>query len=356
MKASYIYIVVFVIGCFVVSCQSEKTYQDECRFAWTDFETKELKGHELVFDEDVMSPYHLILKDSFLLTLNQGTEKLCHVFNLNSKKKIIEKIMVGQGPEDMIHPFFVDIESGDSFQIYEPMNSNVYTYSLDSFLQGNKTESSRKIKLSESPFWGELSLLDDKMVGSSYRPDAPCYVFGSDGKKQPLGFGEYPKGVENYTNMEVLGAYRSIVATNKKNRVAVCHMFTDLIDFYDENGTLLKRMHGPEHFYTPFIEFRDGNMVGSRPDGNYYRDAFYSPLCVGEYLFVLYNGKFVDKPNYDLLATNILVFDWDGNPVCRYKLDKGVSRIAVDVERAKIYGISDNPEYHIVEFDYKQLK
>ena len=33
-------------------------------------------------------------------------------------------------------------------------------------------------------------------------------------------------------------------------------------------------------------------------------------------------------------------------------LDQGVSSIAVDNQKRKIYGISDDPEYHIVVFDY----
>ena len=69
-------------------------------------------------------------------------------------------------------------------------------------------------------------------------------------------------------------------------------------------------------------------------------------------MFVLFNGKFVNKPGYNLLAKDILVFDWEGNPVRRYSLDKGIMRITVDSHNRKIYGISDSPEYHIVEFDY----
>lgn len=61
-----------------------------------------------------------------------------------------------------------------------------------------------------------------------------------------------------------------------------------------------------------------------------------SPFGTEKNLFVLFNGKFVNKPGHDLLAKDILVFDWNGNPVCRYNLDMGVSRIAVDEDKRKI--------------------
>ena len=46
-------------------------------------------------------------------------------------------------------------------------------------------------------------------------------------------------------------------------------------------------------FFTRFTEFNDGVQIGSRPNPDYYRDAFYSPVGVGDELWVLYNGKFV---------------------------------------------------------------
>lgn len=337
------------LGILMVACAENVTYEGETRIEWNDFEKVELTGNVLFFDEDIMNPYHLAVRDSFLLTLNQKTEKICHVFNLNTKKKIGERIMMGQGPNDMIHPFFIERE--DSLMFYAPMSSSVFTFSLDEFVWDVKARPSSKKKLEESYFFGELSLLDGNWVGVSGRPDAPCYVFDSKGTKiQALG--EYPIGPENYSDLEKVSAYSGILATNKKDRIALCCMFTDLIDFYDGYGNLVKRIHGPEHYYTPFIEFNDGTIMGSQPDGKYYRDAFYSPYGTEKYLFVLFNGKFVNKPGHDLLAKDILVFDWEGTPIYRYALDKGVSRIAVDSWNRKIYGISNRPEYHIVEFNY----
>ena len=83
-----------------------------------------------------------------------------------------------------------------------------------------------------------------------------------------------------------------------------------------------------------------------------YRDAFYSPVNVGNSLFVLYNGKMVTEPNYNILCKELFVIGWDGSLECHYTLDQGVSSIAVDNQKRKIYGISDDPEYHIVVFDY----
>ena len=118
------------------------------------------------------------------------------------------------------------------------------------------------------------------------------------------------------------------------------------------NGTLEKQLRGPDHFASVFKEFRDGDIIGSKASPQTYRDAFYSPVNVGNSLFVLYNGKMVTEPNYNILCKELFVIGWDGSRDCHYTLDQGVSSIAVDNQKRNIYGISDDPEYHIVVFDY----
>lgn len=336
---------------FLGGCTGIATYQNETIINWDDFEEVVLSGKDIVFDEDIMKPYHLIVRDSILITANTNTSNICHLFNLNTYMKIGEKIAIGQGPNEMIHPFFINAD--DSLRLFDPMKSIIYIYSYDDFINSDNVSPSSQIQLNHIPYFGELSKLNDNLIGFSYEADAPCYVFDKTGKKLSKAFGDYPTGImRQYSDLEIVNAYRSIVTTNGIDRVILGHMFTDLIDFYDGEGNLLKRLYGPDHFHTEFIEYKEGERIGSLPDGDYYRDAFYSPLCSDNKLYVLYNGKFVTEPNYNLLAEDILVFDLEGNPLYRYRLDKGVSRIAIDSINRKIYGISSNPDYHIVEFSY----
>lgn len=338
-------------GILFVSCgdKAASVYQNETRIEWEDFESQELTGREIEFDEPVMQPNQLIVMDTLLITINRKTEKLIHSFNLNTKKKIGEQITMGEGPDEMISPSF--ISGQDSVRLYDMVTSTVCTYGIGEFVSAPSLVPSQRYKLSEADFFSELVILKDKLAGVSYRPDAPCYMFNAAGQKMGV-VGSYPEGPAVYTDMERVDAYRAIPASNGTDRFAVCHFFTDLIDIYSDSGKLVKRLYGPEHFFTRFTEFNDGVRMGSRPNPDYYRDAFYSPVGVGDELWVLYNGKFVNKPGYNLLAKDILVFSWEGTPLRHYILSGGVSRIAVDSHKRRIYGISSDPEYHIVEFSY----
>ena len=60
--------------------------------------SQELTGCEIAFDEPVMQPNQLVVMDTLLITINRKTEKLLHLFNLNTKKKIGEQMTMGEGP------------------------------------------------------------------------------------------------------------------------------------------------------------------------------------------------------------------------------------------------------------------
>lgn len=342
---------VLCIPILFVSCKKNKeVYQQQSFFDRNDFVTKELIGEPIDFDEPLMKPKQLIVYDTLLITCNQNTEKHFHLFNLKNKKKIGERITMGQGPEEMLRPTFIN--SQDSIRLYDMMNSTVYSYSIYDFVHSPEPIPISRYKLNESFLFSELGELSDgQLIGVSNKPDAPCYLFNKAGDKIK-NIGDYPINSETYTDVERADAYRAILTSNGKDKIAICHFFTDLIDIYDKNGQLEKRLFGPDHFYTRFTEFHDGNRIGSKPDPNAYRDAFYSPVSVKDDFYVLYNGKIVNKPDYNLLAEDIFVFGWDGKPKIHYKLDKGVLRIAVDTQKHKIYGISNQPEYHIIEFSF----
>ena len=333
-----------------ISCNQENKYQDAISIDRTDFKTTQsLTGLVVEFDSMILKPRQLQLYDSLLITYNSGADKLFHIFNLKTKKKIGECISMGQGPTEMLQPFFVP--SKDSVVIFDMATSILSKYSIAEFISNQEPIASERIKLTEQLFSG-VSFLGKDMIGSMYRPEYPLYIFNSNGETIKE-FGAYPVSDITYTDIEIIDAYRSVITTNLTDRVAVCHYFTDLIDIYNKEGALEKRIHGPEHIFPHFKEYVDGNIVSSKAVKGTYRDAFYSPVSVGEDFFVLYNGKSVEEKGYNLLAKEIFVFGWDGKPKQRILLDKGVFRIAVDQSNKKIYGISDDPEYHIVEFSYK---
>lgn len=328
----------------------QKQEEKQVSFKRSDFKIKKtLSGKTVEFDSLILRPSQIQLFDSFLVTCNQGAEKQFHIFNLNTAHKIGECIPMGQGPKEMMTPCFVN--RNDSVVIFDMMTSSIYTYSIQEFTSGDEPEYSSRITLDTKPLWSNIRYLDNKFIGISYQETSPGFLFDQSGKKI-MDFGVYPTTEHEYTAAELINAFRADLTTNGTNMIAITHYFTDLICIYDADGSLKKQLKGPDNFASIFKEFRDGDIIGSKATTQTYRDAFYSPISVGNSIFVLYNGKMVTEPNYNLLCKEIFVIGWDGSLESHYTLDQGVSSIAVDKQKRKIYGISDDPEYHIVVFNY----
>lgn len=350
MKKSIILFSVFVMLAWVACDSSQKPNGKEVSFERGDFKVqKRLSGKTIEFDSIILRPSQIQLYDSFLVTCNIGAEKQFHIFNLHTKHKVGECISMGQGPKEMMTPCFVN--RNDSVVLFDMMTSTIFTYSIREFTEAKDPEYTHRLSLETQPLWSDIRCLDKSFIGVSYDAVAPCFLFDQSGKKI-MDFGVYPESGQSYTPAEIINAYRASLTTNQKDKVAVTHYFTDVICLYNADGTLEKLLQGPDHFASVFKEFQDGDIIGSQATPQTYRDAFYSPVCVDDHLFVLYNGKMLEEEGYNLLCKELFVFGWDGTPECHYTLDQGVSYITVDSQSRKIYGVSDDPEYHIVEFEY----
>ncbi len=146
--------------------------------------------------------------------------------------------------------------------------------------------------------------------------------------------------------------YSFAFTTNQQDRLAVCYNWTDLIDIYDKEGHSLNRIHGPRYFASHFEEFNDGKVISSSRVKGKTRDAYFSPVNVGDEFWVLFSGKSESEDGYNILAEQIFVFGWDGTPRRILNLDKGVFAFTVNEKMKKIYGISDSPDFHILSFSY----
>lgn len=348
MKKNTLFLLLGV--CILFSCSQKDRYMDAQVFGFDDFKTEiKLKGKPLEFDDFIMNPSSLQVYDSILVTLEYGGEKLCNVYNLKTKKKIGDRLIRGQGPDEMLMPLFID-NDGLSVQIIDMATSIIYQYDLMDFIENEYPKPISKAKLEENINSG-MQMLGNNIIGYPYFKKHQLYMFDMSGKKMNE-FADFPKSTIDYTDMEKTDAYYMGFASNVKDRIAICYYMTDLIDIYDSTGRLLKRMHGPEQFFSYFEEIRDKGGVTSRSVRGKNRDSYFSPKNAGDKLLVLYNGGYVDEKEHSSFCRRLFSFSWDGTPQNIYILDDPIFTFCVDKKRNKIYGVSNYPENHIVEYTY----
>lgn len=340
-----------MLGILMASCsQEKKIYADAVFVDYKDFKgVQDLKAEVLDLDDMPLAPIQLNMCDTILMAMNSRAAKMVHVMDLKSKKKISEHISIGQGPNEMLIPRFVENDGG-GVQVSDLQTSIVMKYDLPDLLKEEEPVATERIQLGKRAF-GEVRLLCDDYISPSRNPSFLFYKFNEKGEVID-SIGNYPEFGWEVTDMEKIDMFAFSFATNFKDRIAVCYNWTDLIDIYDEKGNLHKRIHGPKHFISKFKEVNDGKVVSSMSVKGESRDAFFSPVNVNDEFWVLFSGKSETEENYSILANQIFVYGWDGTPKKIFNLDQGVFSISVDKKNRKIYGISDNPEFHILVFSY----
>ena len=335
---------------FLFSCNSKQAhYLDTHLFTLNDFRSSEqLEGKILKLDDLVMRPTDILTIDSLLITIEYGGDKLFHIYNLKTQNQINKCIVIGQGPNDMLQPEFMQCD--ESFiKIVDLATSTIYKYSTLDFISNPEPKYIHRTKLEKQIFL-TAQQSEDNILGYSYGIEERLYKFDLTGKLTD-SFINYPTSSIEYSDMEKMDAFYMKFITNGSDKIVLCHYMTDLIEIYDINGVLQKRMHGPEQFLAHFKQIQDGPM-GASPIKGMNRDAFMCPRNAGNEFFVLYNGRYIDDPNHTTSCNRLFSFSWDGTPQRIYNLNDPIFSFTVDTKNKKIYGISETPEFHIVEYSY----
>jgi len=342
MRKYIVYISLLIIH---ISCNTSK-YENVETVEWSDFKiVKNITAKELNF-ENSLRPTDILVKDSILITIELQSDKIFQVYNLNSMERINECINIGQGPNDMLIPQFMEMR-GDELNVLDLATYSVYTFDFNDFIINPVTEPIRKIKL-EAPIFVTAQFLGNNIVGKSFNPEYQLTLFGIKGEKIK-DFATYPSSSMNYTDAERIEASYMKLVTNDLGKIAIFYYMTDLLEIYGSDQQLLKRVHGPDHFYSEFKEKEHG--IAS-PKRDVSRDAFVCPRNAGNNLFVLYNGKFIHDPDHTSACSKLLSFSWEGVPDVFYNLNDPLISFDIDQKNKKIFGISDTPDFHIVEYSY----
>ena len=135
-------------GMLLLSCSYEKkVFSDSKLVDYDDFkEVQYLKAEESGLDSMLLAPIQLQVYDTVLAVMNSRADKMVHLFGLNSKKKIAEHVSVGQGPNDMLVPRFVE-NPASIVQLSDIMTSDVVKYDLCDFLKQEEPVCTERLSL-----------------------------------------------------------------------------------------------------------------------------------------------------------------------------------------------------------------
>jgi hypothetical protein len=336
----------------VISCEFDQQYQNTEKFSMNDFKRKiDLSGIELIDESMLYKPMRLyLIDDSILVMLNIHSENHFLRYNLHRKEIIGDCIPFGSGPGEMIAPKYLQ-QTDTLVWIFDSGKRSMIAYSTHDFCVESSPNPVFVIKF-EEPLDAAAIGKNEQVISTvlSSIPERLCFF---DKKGQLLeAKGALPVYSQHFTVVESIESFLCNIAVNPTTgSICLPYKRTDLIEFYDSNGLLLKRKHGPDHFFPVLTQINRDNMTGIRSIEGKTRDGYFSPFATKNELYVLYSGKYFNKEKTHLYLNNqIFTFDWGGNAQNIYLLDIPIFDFVVDEKQNKIYGITDDPEFRIIEF------
>lgn len=340
MKIKLIILVVCTL--LFIQCSNDKNPRIDNSIGYSFEKQEDLSFEEIDYPELLGVTMQLLKQDSLLFLNDFHGDSLVHVYNLNTNQISRKLILAGNAPNELISPLELQLVDHNLWILCRPLHLlNHIPYSSITV---------KPILLKDGLIKAEadcfIPLGDTQMVFSGFW-DKRYACMDLINRNDIKEFGDYPDFWEEEKNIPVAAKamfHQSRFAVNtNKHLFASCSYFVLEIYDYDPMGKNLPELKFRKQLGKYEYDFKVGGRVsatmrtGADP-------ASVDIVNGGDFLYVL------TQDDKNRRCRNIMVLDWDGNPVKLLKTGKRVTCFTID-EKARIgYCIIQDPEDKLVSF------
>ena len=293
--------------------------------------------------KEMLNVRNFFVQDSFLVVNNSRKDSLFMVFDLSTFKCLHSWGRRGHGPNE--HGLFTHTVklSDDSFQIADFSRYRIDTYALPKFnlVSENKIVNERKERalrhipqklLTDGHYYYYDNFIKHELFLSKWQ--------NGETPEEIYDFGKYKKTYKSSS------FYWGCLGLNKEhNRIVYAYKYLRRFDLLDLDGNYIKTVKINPY---PTIHERGKNLDREKSTMCYMavrasKDSFY----------IYYLGYTVDEleDKGRKIATYIEEFDWNGNPVNRYKLNRVISDFEIiknDEEKLSFIAIDEENDAPLI--------
>ncbi len=317
----------------------------------------ELKGKSRPINEVfLIKGTELLLKGGYLLQKNQpdydSRFRALNVFRLPDLKLVASFGRRGQGPGEFLYPSLVSTDDPDIL-CYMFENTLKMLYSLD-----------RNLRLREVPIeqhhWQGTGMMETQM--HVFNPQDIVYLTTYYEKSR--GIHRLRLDGENMVDCQLIdlafsarqGNYSymtgTLAASGRKQRVVYAYKYYKRILFMDLAGEERRTVY----FRVP--EPAAGVSAAERFDKNNEVVHYWKKAEGDDFVYFSYSGRtpihVFNENKIDKGYIYIEQFDWNGNPVRKFRLDHW-GHFCIDEKNDKLYLISSTEDEPFVEYDLPPL-
>lgn len=297
-------------------------------------------------DPVILSPFSVCITNDKLVIFENKKDTLFDIFDLNTCQYLYSDGIRGSGPDEFLTVaprFFEPTEKG--FKVLFAETNEIKEYAVTSneilFLEKNK------LKMERYGLNGVMNLGDNKYVMWGDFNASEEYEILDNNQGESVLTGEYP----NWTNLDFKENMQKYMTYLKNgvvhpDGIAFVSFYFNFkrARFYTGKGILQKDiLLNVEPLEETFTDNTKEQIV-------YY---YSSPVADENCIYVLCANK--NRNEYFDKFPELQVWNWEGDILGIYKLDRNLSMIALDKKQNKIYGVDSYVEDEIYEYDISKF-
>lgn len=290
----------------------------------------------------LLHPGGMFISDNYLIVCDLEKDTIFSFFELPSCRFVEGKGLKGRGPNELLNVNPQTISTKDNgLSLYDSGTATIKRISFDN---GFKIIESIPLHSStHSPFGINcfIELGDDIFCFLNDAEKDTEYVLQNNITGSKEEFGLYPNLTNNYADpVERMFTYLKGNAAKPDQSLFVSfYHYFKFFRIFNANGEILKEISvHVEPYNKHYSSNTDENLV------------FYGqPKVSDNYIYVFCANRKPKEPSKG--TTELQVWDWDGNPIAKYELDKTLSHFVVSEEYNKIYAVNVFEEDRIYTYD-----
>lgn len=283
----------------------------------------------------------MLINDSILVINEMFTENIFKLFSLKTGRMISNCISKGRGPNELLGPGIITHYKGDVFSTY-PNNMQKLIYISVGDLVKGKNEFRRIDKLNIPGALKIYPVNDSVTISTGIFENGRYCLYNRYSKASVIKF-DYPydKDHKNESKIALGLAYQGTITIRPdRTRFAFAANSAGNFEIYKILDNDFERVSQKIHFLPKYLNDNNKSAVFLKNS----KDGFISIASTREYIYVVYSGRSREDYGMDTYnGDNILVYDWDGHPILRFKLDRAIKNMALDESGRKIFAYSINP-------------
>ena len=332
-KGMFYIIILILTG---ISCSTDSDHS-----VLGDFKkTVEVKlNNSKIESDDIGQILDMVSFDSLLIVNEVFREKVFKCYNTIDGSLVSNFINTGRGPNEIGFPGII-IAVDDSLFAMLDRNSKQMVYFNKNDIGRNFVQMKKIVNFNESQLviFQCFPLNDSLFILTGIFDEGQYCIYNSISGKTIFGI-DFPN-VENHegdsNDVKAMANQGEIaIKPDKKKFVSVySNGYFDICSFSEDEIILDKR----KLYFLSDYKAVEGPFTGAAHYSNS-KYAFHSVEASDDYIYMIYSGKSRDEAGDAYVAgNNILVYDWDGNPVVNFKVDDYIHRMTLDLKNQIVYG------------------